>query len=115
MATSLFEILQQRRGRVLFASGSNTRNQTAEALARALGSDVMEAASAANALALQMANPADYDVIVNMSACALPEAATLVLSLPLPDPRDEAVRIETFVTFLAEHFRRAKEWSAGVD
>jgi len=155
VTTSLFEILQQRRGRVLFVSGKNTcRSQIAEAFARALGGDVLEAASAGTSPGpviprytrdvvqeqgislgadqrpknLDSLNLAAFDVIVNLGACALPETGTMVLSLPLPAPPDEndaaadlsslgelRDRVEAFVMFLVEHFRRAKEWRIGVE
>jgi hypothetical protein len=117
VAANLFETLQQRRGRVLFVSEKNTRrSQVAEVFARVLGSDVMDAASAGDARALRAVNLAYFDVIVNMSACALPQTETLVLNLSAgTTPGDEDERIKAFVLFLAEHFRRAKEWRAGVE
>jgi protein-tyrosine-phosphatase len=64
-----------------------------------------------------------FDVIVNFSECALPENAALTLDVPLPSAvenetasyQDLRDRIESFVQFLVDHFRRAKEWRAGVD
>lgn len=149
MANSLFEILQQRRGRVLFVSEKNaSRSQMAEAFAHALGEDVLEAASGdvsplpsiplqtyavmqekgvplrgdqspKNLHSLTLAN---FDVIVNLGGCRLPETDAMTLDLPLPAPIDDLAshreareRIETFVQFLAEHFRRAKEWNSGVE
>lgn len=62
-----------------------------------------------------------FDVIVNLSGVRLTLAggSTLVLEPLVPSAlagdleshRDVRGRIETFVRFLAEHFRRAKEWT----
>jgi arsenate reductase len=147
---SLFETLQQRRGRVLFVSyGNSCRSQMAEAFARARGGDVMLAFSGGVSIASgispetraameEKAVPlapdqepkyllglevSSFDVIVNFSGCALPEHAALLLDVPLPSPvQNEMVsyqnlrdRIESLVQFLVEHFRRAKEWRAGVE
>ncbi|HEY4364110.1 MAG TPA: hypothetical protein VGN17_24280 [Bryobacteraceae bacterium] len=149
MATSLFEILQQRRGRVLFVSEKNSsRSQMAEAYARVLGEDVIEAASGGASPAPSIPHQThavmrekgvslaadqspknfhsltlqDFDVIVNLGGCRLPETEATVLELPLPAPVDDLPshrevreRIETFVNFLVDHFRRAKEWNHGVE
>ncbi len=64
-----------------------------------------------------------FDVIVNFSGCALPDNAALLLDVPLPSPVESEMisyqnlrdRIESLVQFLVEHFRRAKEWRAGVE
>jgi arsenate reductase len=71
-------------------------------------------------LALEISS---FDVIVNFSGCALPENTALTLDVPLPSPVENAAisyqdlrdRIESFVQFLVEHFRRANEWRAGVE
>jgi arsenate reductase len=64
-----------------------------------------------------------FDVIVNLSACKLTLDPRLLLLEPcVPAPiagdldthRDVRDRVEKFVRFLAEHFRRAREWRAGV-
>jgi Low molecular weight phosphotyrosine protein phosphatase len=149
VANSLFEILQQRRGRVLFVSEKNaSRSQMAEAFARSLGGDVLEAASGGGSPAACIPQQtcavmqekgvpigpyqspknfdsftlADFDVIVNLGGCKLPETEVTVLDLPLPTPfddlsshREARERVETFVNFLVDHFRRAKEWSSGVE
>jgi arsenate reductase (thioredoxin) len=154
VANSLFEILQQRRGRVLFVSEKNaSRSQMAEAFARSLGGDVLETASGGGSPAacipqqtcavmqekgvpispyqspknLDAFALADFDVIVNLGGCKLPETGApghtaMVLDLPLPAPfddlsshRDTRERVEAFVQFLVDHFRRAKEWSSGVE
>lgn len=60
-----------------------------------------------------------FDVIVNLSGAALPKTPAAVLEplvpSPLPDDLEShrAVRdrMEIFVRFLIEHFRRATEWS----
>ena len=149
MATSLFEILQQRRGRVLFVSEKNSsRSQMAEAFARLLGGDVIEAASGGASPAPSIPHQTyavmlekgaalgndqspknfhsltlqDFDVIVNLGGCRLPETEATVLDLPLPAPiedlsshREVRERVEIFVNFLVDHFRRAKEWNHGVE
>jgi arsenate reductase len=149
---SLFEILQRRRGRVLFVSEKNAcRSQMAEAFARTLGVDVLEAASGGCSPAasiphqvyavmqekdisladsstknFQSLHLAYFDVIVNLGGCSLPQTTATVLDLPLPSPiedpeadlvlyRDTRDRVETFVKFLVEHFRRAKEWRTGIE
>lgn len=60
-----------------------------------------------------------FDVVVNLSSGSLPAAPALVLEPLVPSPlrndleshRAVRDRMETFVRFLIEHFRRAKEWS----
>jgi protein-tyrosine-phosphatase len=67
-----------------------------------------------------------FDVIVNLSGCrlpALPPPGALILEPFVPAPlthdldshRDVRDRVERFVRFLVEHFRRAREWSMGVE
>jgi arsenate reductase len=61
-----------------------------------------------------------FDLIVNLSEYALPHTKTQVLKWPVADPirrREEAHRemcdqIDRLVRFLAEHFRRARDWNA---
>jgi arsenate reductase len=68
-----------------------------------------------------------FDVIVNLSACKLTLDPGLLLKTCVLEPcvpapvagdlvthRDVRDRVEKFVRFLAEHLRRAREWSAGV-
>jgi protein-tyrosine-phosphatase len=67
-----------------------------------------------------------FDVIVNLSGCRLaahantpPAAFVLEPFVPTPPAndldshREVRNRMEVFVRFLVEHFRRAREWSAG--
>lgn len=67
-----------------------------------------------------------FDVIVNLSGCRLAAHANsppgvLILEPLIPTPpandldlhREVRDRMEGFVRFLVEHFRRAREWSAG--
>ncbi len=67
-----------------------------------------------------------FDVIVNLSGCRLAAHATLppgalILEPLVPSPiandldshREVRDRLEKFVRFLVEHFRRARDWSAG--
>ena len=71
----------------------------------------------------------NFDVIVNLSGCRLaahttppPGAFATILEPFVPTPvakdldshRDVRDRMEKFVRFLVEHFRSAREWSAGV-
>lgn len=64
-----------------------------------------------------------FDVIVNLSGSKLPAHNALLLEPFVPAPlandldshRDVRDRVERFVRFLVEHFRRAREWSMGVD
>jgi len=66
-----------------------------------------------------------FDAIVNLSGCRLAAYTTappgaLILEPFVPAPlahdldshRDVRVRVEKFVRCLAEHFRRARDWSA---
>jgi arsenate reductase (thioredoxin) len=143
---SLFQTLQQRRGRVLFVCfGNSCRSQMAEAFSRAYGGDVIEAASAGvqpasrisrrtRSVMQEVGVPLDsdqapknvssfnldsFDLIVNLSEYGVPKTDTMVLKLKVQDPmgREENVHrevrdeIERFVRFLAEHFRRARDWS----
>jgi len=68
-----------------------------------------------------------FDVIVNLSACKFTLDPGLLLKTCVLEPcvpapvagdldthRDVRDRVEKFVRFLAEHFRRAREWSVGV-
>lgn len=60
-----------------------------------------------------------FDVIVNLGALNLPAASALVLEPLVPSPLADDLeshravrdRMEIFVRFLIEHFRRAQEWS----
>ncbi len=60
-----------------------------------------------------------FDLIVNLSEYGLPATRAQVLRYPVPDPmgqpkekhREACDRIEELVQFLAEHFRRAREWN----
>jgi protein-tyrosine-phosphatase len=115
---TLFEALQQRRGRVLFVClGNSCRSQTAEAFAKAYGNDVIEAASATGDL--PSFDLSAFDLIVNLSEYGVPATDTMVLKLPLPDlvmqaedaHREVRDKIEAFVRFLVDHFRVAREWS----
>jgi arsenate reductase (thioredoxin) len=62
---------------------------------------------------------AGFDVIVNLGAMSIPANSALVLEPLIPSPMAEDLeshravrdRMETFVRFLIEHFRRAKEWT----
>jgi protein-tyrosine-phosphatase len=63
-----------------------------------------------------------FDVVVNLSACRLTVNARLLepfvpapLAGHLDSHREVRDRVENFVRFLAEHFRRAREWSVAVD
>ncbi len=101
----LFEVLQQRRGRVLFVClGNSSRSQMAAAFAHAYGNDVIEAASTG----VPPLDPEPFDLIVNLSEYDLPLTGTMVLKLSLPEDIHGEVRdrIEAFVRFLVDHFRR---------
>jgi arsenate reductase len=60
-----------------------------------------------------------FDLIVNLSEYALPNTKTQVLKWPVADPirqpeeahREMCDQIDELVRFLAEHFRRAREWN----
>jgi arsenate reductase len=60
-----------------------------------------------------------FDLIVNLSEYALPNTKTQVLKWPVADPirqpeeahREMCDQIDHLVCFLAEHFRRAREWN----
>jgi hypothetical protein len=62
---------------------------------------------------------AGFDVIVNLGAWSLPVSSALVLDPLVPSAMPDDLeshravrdRIEIFVRFLIEHFRRAKEWT----
>jgi arsenate reductase len=109
----LFEVLQQRRGRVLFVClGNSCRSQMAEAFANAYGNDVMEASSAGVLPASRVSRRTrtvmdekkvplgekcapkalssfdlnSFDLIVNLSEYGMPVTETMVLKFPLPDP-----------------------------
>jgi hypothetical protein len=104
----LFEVLQQRRGRVLFVCvGNCSRSQMAEAFATDYGNDVIEPASTG----VLPSDLSSFDLIVNLGERGVPVTDTMVLKLPLPDPIEVRDRIEAFVRFLAGHFRVAREWS----
>ncbi len=108
-----------RKWRVLFVCvGNSCRSQMAEGFARALGSDILEAESAGLAPAPAVApltqevmlargidlgghfpkdlgevDPNSYDLVVNLSGCALPQAVRApVREWTVPDPvgRDDA-------------------------
>jgi len=110
---SLFDILEQRRARVLFVClGNACRSQMAEAFARAYGRDVMEASSAgiqpagrlsrrARAVMdekkvpiesdqapkpLSHLNLASFDLIVNLCEYGVPLTSTPVLKHVLVNP-----------------------------
>ncbi len=68
-------------------------------------------------------NLEEFDVIVNLSDYSLPDTATMVLKHVLRDPiegdedafRDVRDDVEQLVDFLAEQFRTARLWHAGMN
>jgi protein-tyrosine-phosphatase len=118
---SLFHELRRRKAKVLFVCPATSGPKLlAEALARAKAGDVMEATSLGIALAIL--DLASFDVIVNLTAYAIPQQdGAYLLNLPVPDPtgqgdqvyQEALERLGQIVEFLAKHFRWAREWKFG--